>query len=88
MTCQYQSRSRDRGPFTCALGRYAGRPYLGQCKACIAAGENHRGLGDIVETLAKPIAKALRMKCLDENGNLKPNSRCGKRKQFLNRITR
>jgi hypothetical protein len=40
MTCPHQSRSRDRGAFTCALGWYGGRPFLGNCNACIAAGRN------------------------------------------------
>jgi len=46
-----------------------------------------RGLGDIVESLAKPIAKALKFSCLDENQNLKPESPCAKRRDMLNKIT-
>jgi hypothetical protein len=45
-----------------------------------------RGLGDLVETAAKPIAKALKLDCLDSSGNLKPESGCAKRKAALNRI--
>lgn len=40
MTCTHQSRTRDRGQFTCALGLYGGKPWLGNCVACINAGEN------------------------------------------------
>ncbi len=47
-----------------------------------------RGLGDVVETLAKPIARALRLDCLDENDKLKPESPCAKKRDALNRITR
>lgn len=43
-------------------------------------------LGDIVERLAKPIAIALSMKCIDENGQLKPDSGCAKRKAYLNEL--
>ena len=45
-----------------------------------------RGAGDIVEMLAKPIAKAMKMDCLDDKGSLKPDSPCGRRKRHLNRI--
>jgi len=44
-------------------------------------------LGDMVEKIAKPIAKVLRMNCLDKDGNLKPESGCGKRKAWLNKIS-
>jgi hypothetical protein len=44
------------------------------------------GLGDIVERIAKPIAKALHMKCLDENNKLRPESPCAKRRDKLNKI--
>jgi hypothetical protein len=40
MTCPHQSRTRDRGQFTCALGWYGGRPWLGNCNDCITAGRN------------------------------------------------
>lgn len=45
-----------------------------------------RGLGDLVERIAKPFAVALKMPCLDENKQLKPESPCAKRRDFLNRI--
>jgi hypothetical protein len=90
MTCPHQSKphGKDTGRRLCALGRFHGKPFIGQCNLCIEAGYNQEGigLGDIVEKLAKPIAKALRMPCLDKNGNLKPESGCGKRKKLLNRI--
>lgn len=47
-----------------------------------------RGLGDLVERLAKPVAKALGLKCLDQHGNLRPESRCGERKRRLNEAIR
>jgi hypothetical protein len=40
MTCPHQSRTRDRGQFTCALGWYGGRPWLGNCRDCLTAGRN------------------------------------------------
>jgi hypothetical protein len=40
MTCPHQSRARHRGQFACALGWYGGRPWLGNCKACMTAGRN------------------------------------------------
>lgn len=45
-----------------------------------------RGLGDIVEAMAKPIARALHLDCVDKNGNLKAESGCAKRKEMLNRF--
>jgi len=46
-----------------------------------------RGLGDIVELLAKPIAKALGLPCLDKHNRLRPESPCAKRRNALNRAT-
>ena len=40
MTCAYQSRARHRGQFTCALGWYGGRPWLGNCQECLKRGDN------------------------------------------------
>jgi hypothetical protein len=40
MTCVYQSRTRDKGQFTCALGWYGGRPWLGNCLDCMKRGDN------------------------------------------------
>jgi hypothetical protein len=40
MNCIHQSRTRDRGQFTCALGWYGGRPWLGNCNKCVEAARN------------------------------------------------
>jgi hypothetical protein len=56
-------------------------------KAKIAAYLQRLRLGDRAERLAKPIAKALRLNCLDAAGNLKPESGCAKRRDALNRLT-
>jgi hypothetical protein len=45
-----------------------------------------RGLGDVVESLVKPIARTLGMKCLDAHGKLRPESKCAQRKSALNRL--
>jgi len=45
-----------------------------------------QGLGDRIERLAKPIAKALRLPCLDKTGNLKPESGCAKRRDAMNKL--
>lgn len=44
------------------------------------------GLGDKVERMVKPIAKALRLKCLDKYGNLKRKSACAERRDRLNKF--
>jgi len=44
------------------------------------------GLGDLVEKLAKPIARALNLRCLDDQDGLKPDSPCGRRKALMNRV--
>lgn len=46
------------------------------------------GLGDWVERLAKPIARMLKLDCLDEKDQLKPESDCAKRRDRLNRLTK
>jgi len=43
-------------------------------------------LGNIVEKIAKPIAKALKLPCY-QDGKLKPSSPCGKRKAMLNVVS-
>lgn len=45
-----------------------------------------RGLGDIVERAVKPIAKMLRLPCLDKDGTLRPASPCAKRRNALNKL--
>jgi hypothetical protein len=45
-----------------------------------------RGLGDVVERIAKPIAKALNLPCLDKStGQLRPESGCAKRRDRMNK---
>lgn len=47
-----------------------------------------KGLGDIVSSVATPIAAALKMPCVDPaTKQLRPNSLCAKRKEKLNRAT-
>lgn len=69
---------------SCPEGHWG--PYIR--KGCPeVAEEKPRGLGDIIERMVKPIAKALRLNCLDENANLKPKSPCAKRRDALNKLT-
>ena len=44
-------------------------------------------LGDMVERIAKPIAKLLGLPCLDDNSKLRPESPCAKRRNLLNKIS-
>lgn len=44
------------------------------------------GLGDMVEKIAKPIAVALKMPCLDEEKRLKQGCGCAKRRDWLNQV--
>lgn len=81
------------GPFlggTIDLHDPANRCPIGRWQA---AGNNHSALpkpvlrlGDIVEKLAKPIARALRLNCLQKDGTLKPLSPCAQRRDRLNRV--
>jgi hypothetical protein len=41
-------------------------------------------LGDKVEAIVKPLAKALNLPCLDTGGQLRPESGCAKRRDWLN----
>jgi hypothetical protein len=88
MTCTHQSKpeGKDTGRRLCALGHFNGRPYVGNCRECLAAGW-HEGIGDKIERLVKPIAVALRLPCLDAQGRLRPESGCAKRRALLNRLT-
>ncbi len=45
-----------------------------------------RGLGDLVEKLAKPVAKALKRPCIKQDGTLRPESACAKRRRLLNKL--
>jgi hypothetical protein len=58
---------------------------IGQTKG-LPEMERKRGLGDVVEGLVKPIAKALGLRCLDAEGKLRPESGCAKRRDALNRV--
>ena len=40
ITCPHWSRSQDRGQGKCVLGLYGGAPWVGNCLACMARGEN------------------------------------------------
>lgn len=45
------------------------------------------GLGDMVGTIATPIARGLNMGCIDKETNeLRPDSPCAKRKKLLNSL--
>lgn len=84
--CNHQSPGEKPGDFICAAGLYGGKPRLADCGFCIAKGKNVRGIGDVVERLAKPIAKALNLPCLDKTtGNLRPESGCAKRRDRMNK---
>lgn len=43
------------------------------------------GLGDWIERMAKPFAKALHAPCLDKDGKLRQESGCAKRRDMMNR---
>ena len=57
----------------------------GQIRGGGPAGTQPKGLGDYVEKLAKPIAVALRLPCLDAEKKLRVESPCAKRREWLNR---
>ena len=47
-----------------------------------------RGLGDLVAAVATPLARALRLPCIDPaTQQLRPESGCAKRKAALNRLS-
>ena len=43
-------------------------------------------IGTNIEKLAKPIAKALKLDCIDASGNLKPESKCAKARDALDEV--
>lgn len=47
-----------------------------------------KGWGTFIENLVKPIAKFLKLPCLDKEGQLKPTSGCAKRRDKLNQLTK
>ena len=68
MTCSYQSRVRDRGQFDCALGWYGGGPWIGNCHACLAKGQNTpeaKSAADARADKAHPAARARLFGCCD-----------------------
>lgn len=44
-------------------------------------------LGSMIELLAKPMAQLMKLPCLDEKGQLRPESGCAKRRDRMNNIT-
>lgn len=66
---------------------YSGPPRMGSATVPVArAGVTPAGLGDLVEKLVKPIARAIKSDCLDERDALKPGSPCAKRRDALNKL--
>lgn len=52
------------------------------------ASQSGLGLGDLIGAVATPIARALRLPCIDPaTQQLRPESGCAKRKAALNRLT-
>jgi len=45
-------------------------------------------LGDAISKVAEPVARAMNLPCIDqETGKTRPESACGKRKQWLNQFS-
>ena len=88
LECKHQSQpsGKDTGRRLCSIGHFNGRPFIGQCNACMDAGGHKLGLGDLIERIAKPFARALRLDCIDSDGKLKATSPCAKRRDKLNKI--
>ena len=64
----------------------------GECKHCIANKLNFpqknkiKGLGDVIAKVATPVARVLKMNCIDPvTKQLKPDSGCSKRKNSINK---
>lgn len=54
---------------------------------CKDVEEKSFGLGDMVATVATPIARVLKLSCIDpKTHQLRPESKCAKRKQKLNNL--
>jgi hypothetical protein len=69
MTCKHQSRTAEkRFRFTCALGLYGGKPWVGNCNTCIQSGQNNedyaKGLFDKAER-SHPSGKPRLSGCCD-----------------------
>lgn len=51
-------------------------------------GRHKMGLGDLVGLFATPVARILKMGCIDPATNdLRPESKCAKRKRAINKLT-
>lgn len=50
--------------------------------------KNHgiTGAGDVIEMLAKPIAKLMKIPCLDAEGKLRVGSGCAQRRDAMNKM--
>ena len=57
MTCPHQSRAADRGQYTCAVGKHGGKPWPGQCAACL---NPELSTGQMMANLGTSIAKFAR----------------------------
>lgn len=68
------------------LGKRIGMAILITGKNVSEYHKHVRGIGDLVELAAKPFAKAIGMDCLDEQGKLKPESGCAKRRDAFNKV--
>lgn len=79
----YQQIRRDFPPIVVQIAKKTGMPI----KSIPAAARSRLPLGDMIHAVAGPIAKALKLPCV-ENGTtiLKPNSPCAKRQQRGNEI--
>ena len=71
MRCKYHHDRR------CTLGKFGAAPSLGVCSVCPDYAGPARGLGDVVHTLARPVARVLR---------LEGCAGCQKRREKLNQI--
>ena len=40
ISCLHWTRKASHGQGACALGLYGGKPWVGNCQACMTAGEN------------------------------------------------
>jgi len=75
VTCPHQSQppGKDTGRRLCAIGLYGGKPFLGNCNACVAANENNQSFADsLSDVLSKshPAGINLISGCCDRADNL------------------
>jgi hypothetical protein len=74
MTCPHQSQppGKDTGRRICKIGLYGGRPFIGNCASCIAAGENNEGFAKALSDRSAKSHPANRAKihgCCDRADN-------------------